>query len=257
MGYLSQKKQRKRESIFLFFMAVVMVFFTTKCFFNSAFHIAWFNLFHVYCLSGILVVYSLWRRRYKSAIFFACFFLINYTYIAASANIFISDKFNGKQNLVLFFNPDKPLFDQLKNEEIMSSGSVFLANRYKTPFVRIKKNIPLTIVRVDLPNTKEMQYSLIFKHLNEFIIKQDNPVIIFGNFGIPVWNRDFKKFLNESGLYVKNRLIFYDGVSCNIFSLPRFYVLGFKEMGISDISFMKENKQEIIKLDISFNPEAI
>lgn len=253
MGYLSQKKQQKRESIFLWVMAVIMTAFTIKYFVDTGFHIGWFNLFHVYCLSGILVIYSIWCKKYKTTFFFICLFLINYTYIAAYANIFISDKFDGKQNIILSFSPKQTLIDELKGYDIISSGSLILANKYKAPFAVIKRDIPLTVVKVDLRQVKKNEYPLIFRHLNEFVITQDSPVIIFGEFGIPAWDEDFKKFLDTSNLSVKNRLIFNNGSKFNIFSLPGFYVLGFREMGVSDISLIDTDKQKAIRIDISFN----
>ena len=40
-------------------------------------------------------------------------------------------------------------------------------------------------------------------YVNNFVASQDDPVIIFGDFGIPAWAPAFGRFLDSSGLEVK------------------------------------------------------
>ena len=252
MGYLSQKKHQKRENFFLWLLAVFVMTITAVSIFYPKFDAKY--LFYLYCLTGILFVYAGWVKKYKFALFFVTIFIINYTSIAAYANIFISDDFDGAQSLEITFDPDTPLSENFSKEHIISSGKIILANQYTLPYITIDRNNPLTIIRVNLLNVNFSEYDVLFKHLNEFIIKEDNPVIVFGNFGIPAWSLPFKKFLDVSNLTVKNRLIFNDGVDFNFFSNLGFYVLGFKDMGISEIS--RENADNnSIKFIISFNLE--
>lgn len=255
MGYLRQKKHQARENIFLFFMAIVITGLTAGSFANAGFCYGFFNLFHLYCLSGLLFIYALLVKKYKISLFFALIFLINYTSLSASGNIFLSDHFEGREHLDLTFDVRQNLSDSLDKDQLSAAGSLIVAHRYVAPYVIIGKQKPLTLVRVDFRGANKEEYPLIFEHLHEFILKQDNPVIIFGEFGLPVWSKAFKHFLDATGLAVKNRLIFTKGAKYNIFTTPGFYVLGFPEMGISELSLRESNNQKIIKTTVSFNPE--
>ena len=251
MGYLSQKKHQTRENIFLYTTAAALTALTAKSFADPGFSFGFFNLFHLYCLAGLLLVYALWVKKYKPALFFGVLLLINYTTLSAAGNIFLSDAFNGRESLTLVFAPNKD-FVETAEENKIAAGSLILAHRHIAPYTVINQDNPLTLVRVDFRQAQDSEYPLIFKHLHEFLLKQDNPVILFGEFGVPAWHRLFKQFLDDSGLTIKNHLLFTQGSKFNIFSMPGFYVLGFHEMGISSI---KRNGKEII-VKTSFNPAA-
>lgn len=255
MGYLSQKKQQKRENIVMAIMMAVVLVLTALYLFVPNFDWQYFNLFHLYCLSGILAIYALWRQKYKTLMFFTTFLIVNYIALAAYCNIFLSDGFDGRQSLELTFDPQQKLIDTLKDENVIASGTIIIANHYTAHYAVIRSLSPITLVEVDFRKAKGAEYPTIFRHLHEFILQNDNPVIIFGEFGIPAWSEPFKEFIDLSGLMVKNRLLFDNRF--NIFSTPGFYVLGFKEMGIANISFTKSGKQQIINVAVSFNPEQL
>ena len=253
MGYLSQKKHQIRENIFLYVMALLFAglsIFSISC---PGFKIVFFNLFHLYLFSFALMVYALIVKKYKPAIIFCLVFIISYTTLSSSVNLFISDKFQGVNNINLVYDSKKSLAEEF-SKGIVSSGAIILADKFISPYVTIDKNSPVTIIRVNLNDAKYEQYPVIFKHLRQFIIKQDNPVIIYGEFGVPAWNKIFKKFLRSTGLSVKNKLIFTKSAKYNIFTDPTFYVLGFHEMGISDITISTKDNYKVIQTGISFNP---
>ena len=172
------------------------------------FKLSFFNIFHLYCLSFILLLWSLLAQKYKIGFAFAVIYIVNYIFLSAHCNIFLSDTFKGTNSLNLIFAPNHLLTESLPEEKIISSGSLIIANRFLGSYAVLNETRPLTIVRVDFSNAKRKSYKLIFKQLHEFIIKQDTPVIIFGDFGLPAWDPLFHRFLNRTDLNVKNRLLF-------------------------------------------------
>lgn len=255
MGYLSQKKQQKRENIFLAVMMVIVAALTALSFTEQGIDCKYFNLFHLFCLVGILMLYSLWRKKFKSVLAFAILLIINYTSLAAYANIFLSDKFEGGQTLELSFNKKQKLSDILDKENIKAAGTIILAQHYKASYAVVDHNTPITLIQVDFSNANHSDYPLIFRHLNEFITQNDNPVIIFGEFGIPAWSKPFKNFIEISNLSVKNRLLFNPDIKFDFFSIPGFYVLGFREMGLVDLDIVTTDNAKTVKFLVSFNPE--
>lgn len=253
MGYLSQKKYESRKNIFLCVMMVIMLLLTCAAFVNPGFCVGFFNLFHLYCLSAGILIYALWEKSYKPAAFFAIILLINYTSLAATSNIFLSDKFDGRESVRLNFNPKWQFLT--KSAELIPVEKISFTKSAKkqnaVAVMLLDRETPLTIISVDLKKTPKSSYPKMFKLLQDAIIKQDNPVIIFGDFGIPAWNKHFKKFLQSSGLSVKNRLMFTDK---NFLKPSNFYILGFREMGLSDINV---DNEKTILFDISFNPGQI
>lgn len=257
MGYLSQKKHQARENIIFLTAAAIVILLTAGSFANPGFCFGFFNLFHLFCLSGLLFLYALWRRKYKFILFFALAWLINYTTLSSSANIFLSDKFDGSRRLELEFTPGQELAALFKQEDIAASGSLIIAGKYTASYVVVGRDEPLTIIQVEFVKIPDNEYPLIFKHLSDFILRQDTPVIVFGEFGIPAWNRSFKQFLDISGLSVKNRLLFTQNSPYNIFSVPGFYVLGFREMGVNDIFVSQKDEKPFVRILASFNPEQL
>lgn len=217
------------------------------------FNVVFFNLFHLYVVSFCLMVYSTFIKRYKIAVFFALFFLINYTTLSSSTNLFFPDKFVGSKNIELNFASNIDLSNYF-HENKEASGAIIIAKKFVAPYVIIKENNSLlTLIKVDFRGADKNQYSQIFSQLHQFIVKQDNPVIIFGEFAVPAWDRSFKKFLNLSGLTVKNELIFTSKSHYNFFTTPSFYILGFQEMGVSRTKISEINNIKTIKTNVSFN----
>ncbi len=254
MGYLSQKKHETRINIFLYMLLLIVASLSLLSFSVPGFKIGFFNLLHLYVISFCLIIYSVVIKRYKIALIFALFFLVNYTILSSSINIFFPDTFIGVKNIKLKFGPDVDLSKEFLNKK-ETSGAIILAKKFVAPYVVIKDNdVALTMVMVDFRGATKEQYYQIFNQLHQFVIKQDDPIIIFGEFGLPAWSRYFKEFLNISGLSIKNNLIFTQSSVYNFFTTPSFYVLGFQEMGVSHIETSNINGKKVITVDISFNP---
>ena len=253
MGYLSQKKQQIRENIFLSTMTFVLFCVTLLFMFFPVANSKFLNFFHIYCLSGIFFFYSLIVKRFVLSASFAFILAVNYVILAISGNIFLSNTFKGNSRCELTFASQHLLSDSFEKEKIISSGSLIIAKKYISPYVVLDEKVPIVFIRVDFRGAKRKEYPLIFKHLHDFIVKQDSPVVIFGEFGIPSWEVAFRNFLNKAELTIKNKMLFTEGSRFNIFTLPSFYVLGFREMGVNAIHIQEINGEKIIKTDISFN----
>lgn len=254
MGYLSQKKHQARENIFLYVTAFFLMILSCLALIKPDLFYAGFNLFHLYCLSLALLIYSAFVKKYfQTFIFFLCF-ILNYTLLSASGNIFFSDNFQGRKLLTLYFSKDDTApAANFSQEDILSSGTVLLSHHYIAPYTIVDiAGKPLTLLKVDFRNPVPSDYDSVFKNLNDFLLTQDNPVIIFGEFGLPIWARPFKTFLDVSGLQVKNRLVFTKGSPFNIFTTPSFYILGFQDMGLSSIKISTRPTAPTVSADISF-----
>ena len=61
--------------------------------------------------------------------------------------------------------------------------------------------------------------------------------------------------MNLLHLSVKNRLLFNPDIKFDFFSIPGFYVLGFREMGLVDLDIVTTDNAKTVKFLVSFNPE--
>ena len=251
MGYLSQKKHQIRENLFLNGGAVVLTFFTLFSLTNVAFDIVFPNLFHLYLLSFLMIVYSIVVKKYKTTLIFIMLFIINYTALSASGNIFISDSYDGNKKIKLSFDKNSDIIGDFYNAKT-SSGSLILANNTIAPYIKIDDKNPMTIIKINLSNSNIKLRKKILKQLKNFITKQDNPVILYGDFGVPSWNRYLRRFIIQSRLSVKNRILFTKNSSYNIFSTPSFYILGFNDMGVDNIEIKNNKFGKQIDFDVSF-----
>ena len=257
MGYLSQKKHQARENIFLYVTAFFLMILSCLALIKPDLFYTGFNLFHLYCLSLVFLIYAAFVKKYfQTFVFFLCF-ILNYTLLSASGNIFFSDTFQGQNNLTLYFSKNDTVPPaNFAQEDILSSGTVLLSHNYRAPYTIIDvAGKPLTLLKVDFRNPVPSDYDSVFKNLNDFLLTQDNPVIIFGEFGLPIWARPFKTFLDISGLQVKNRLVFTKGSPFNIFTTPSFYILGFRDMGLSSIKISNNPISSTVSGDVSFTLE--
>jgi hypothetical protein len=249
MGYLRQKKQRIRINIFLSTMSFILTLLTVLVLLKPGILSGAFNIFHLYCLSGLLFVYALFVRHFRHAVLFGLIFAIGYTALSSHGNIFCSEKFNGNKELELLFAPDEDWSTALKADKI-AGGTLVVAHHYVVPYIMVDKEARVTLLKVDFRGAKKSEYPLIFNHLQEFVLTRDNPVIVFGEFGLPFWSKDFSRFLETSGLQIKNRLVFTQNSKFNIFSVPDFYVLGFRNMGIRDIQVTPPKVRTVVSYSL-------
>lgn len=251
MGYLSQKKHQFRENLFLNVISIVLTFFTLFSLINVNFDIVFPNFFHLYILSFIMFIYSLIANKYKVSLIFVMLFIINYTVLSASGNIFLSDTYNGTKKIKLTFDESLNINGDFCGSET-NTGSLILADKVIAPYIKIKNNTPLTIVKINLKDVSLNLRKKILKKLKAFITKQDNPVILYGDFGEPSWKRHLRRFIVQTRLSVKNRLLFTRDKPYNVFSTPSFYVLGFNDMGIDNVVIKNNGKTNIINFDVLY-----
>lgn len=249
MGYLSQKKHQIRENLFLNVTSVVLTFFTLFSLINANFDIHFPNLFHLYIFSFVMIVYSLIVKKHKLTLIFVMLFIINYTALSSSSNIFLSDSYEGTKKIKLSFDNTADVYGYF-NKEKTSSGSLILADNVIAPYTKIKGNKPMTIIKINLDKYSSKVRKKVLKQLKNFVIKQDNPVILYGDFGVPAWNRYLRRFMVQTRLSIKNRLLFTKGASYNIFTTPSFYILGFNAMGIENLKI--KNNDKTVTFDVLF-----
>ena len=90
----------------------------------------------------------------------------------------------------------------------LKSGRILFSPQYSGSYMMfIAENQPMVLVNIDFSGLTHEQEGTVYHNLGEFVIAQDNPVVIVGDFGIPAWSKTFQKFLNKTGLEVKNHVI--------------------------------------------------
>lgn len=249
MGYLSQKKHRIRTNIFLSIMSFVLTMLTVLLLLKSNGVSSYLNVFHLYCMAGLLLVYAMFVKHFRHAVLFGLIFAVSYTALSSHGNIFLSERFDGNKELELQFTPDDDWTETLQAEKL-AGGTLIVAYHYVVPYIVVDKDAKLTVLKVDFRDATASEYPLIFNHLREFMTTRDNPIIIFGEFGLPFWSKTFSRFLDNSGLQIKNRLIFTANSPFNIFSTPGFYVLGFHNMGIRNIQVTPPKVRTLISYNV-------
>lgn len=123
----------------------------------------------------------------------------------------------------------------------ISAGKLILSKDNSIIFARLKiEEKDYIFLSLDLSKLNKKQQKAALKHISSFILSEDDPIIIFGNFGMTAWNSLFIKFLTESGLKVKNNLL---SLLPNLFLPPTNYVIGYKNMEFIDLKRLpkKEN----------------
>lgn len=237
MGYLSQRKKSERESIFLKASSIIFVLLTAISFIPAQRGLFPNVLFHFYFLNGLLFLYSLYIGRFNYSSLFLALLIINFFHVSAYANIFFDTGIEGGHTLKLNYAPEKQ--KNLPDPDILllSSGYLELEPLAEARFWTAEKNgHAFNIIRINFSKLSDAARKKAFRRLAAYIDTQDDPVIIYGNFGEAAWSANMAAFLKDTGLKVKNRLIFAgEGSRFNPFALPKFYVLGFSNLGVKHI----------------------
>lgn len=165
--------------------------------------------------------------------------LINYVLLAISGNIFFSDKIADGYSVDIEFGDNKKL-----SARALSKGILVAEQKEFASYEIINENAPVMLVRVDFREIDPKKHAGLLKKLHRFIVKQNIEIIVYGNFEMPSWSKHFRKFTEATGLSVKNKFIF-DG----FFSVPKFYILGYSNVGIKDLKISDEK----IKAEISYD----
>lgn len=255
MGYLSQKKKYARESRFLYAASIVFCLLTIVAFLpeNIMGIKSW--LFQIYLLNLLVFVYALIIRRFFYAVLLALLLVLNYFQIATAAQVFFNAKVNSDAEFTVEYAPHDVL--KVASAEVLRQGHLVLNDKNIAPFAAIDKDGHiLTLIRVDLRKSSIRNRSIALRQLQNFISEQDEPVVVYGDFGLPAWSYEMKQFLEATRLEVKNRLLFTDfGSRFNLLRAPGFYILSFQNIGIEDIavSFAANSKSyPLIKIRLGF-----
>ncbi len=122
------------------------------------------------------------------------------------------------------------------------SGKVSFAPNRQASYVSVTKNgQKIMILNIDFSNLKKEEAATVYKNLEEFVLAQNIPLIIVGDFGLPTWIPLVKNFMITTGLEVKNRLILSNGRQrFNLFALPTINLMGYKALGLDDFEFLEQ-----------------
>ncbi len=221
MGYLSQRKKSRRQQLLIKTMVVFIGIYNFLLFFNSVdFGLFGFlknYLFQVYLVSLCLCVYAGLLRYWGAGVFFCACLFMQYGYLSASTNLFINTKIEDGTNITL----------------ISRRGSAINL----VPYHHLGKNY--TIINIDFSKMSAQSRQKAFKNLKTIVSEQDNPVILYGDFGETSWSRSFKVFMNQTGLQVKSKIkLFSCDYLFNPLAVPTFYVLAFANVGVEDVDII-------------------
>lgn len=126
----------------------------------------------------------------------------------------------------------------------LKAGKLRFNQNRVASFVDVSKDgSSFVFVNIDFSNIKYNEQEVIFHNLADFVLSQDKPVVIIGDFGIPAWSKTFQDFLVKTELEIKNRIILSDSESLfNPFVVPSINVLAYKNVGLKNIKFLNKSK---------------
>ncbi len=124
-----------------------------------------------------------------------------------------------------------------KNDSFMVSavrpqtaGRIDLGGSNKAAFIRLRiENKDYVFLSLDLSAFDRSEKEKALEYINAFVAAEDDPVIIFGNFGMTAWSPAFSRFLSDNGLEVKNSLF---SLLTNIILPPTDYVVGYRNLQV-------------------------
>lgn len=234
MGYLSQKKKANREAWFLKISAWSITIYT---FFALFFDVALIRniLFHIYFFELLLLLYSMFTKRFLYVGIFALLAVTGYFQISSATPIFHNNKYKTAQTIEVIYDFAK--IKTMKSENNIMEGNLILDEHKSFPFLQVLTDKDqTTIISVSLDEDSSETRSKEFKILENFIREQDSSVVLIGNFGVPAWSGEMRNFMDKTGLGVKNKLVFAKK-NCRFCPLatPLFYVLSFSNVSVNRI----------------------
>ena len=100
-----------------------------------------------------MFVYSLLVKKYKTSLIFVMLFIINYTALSSSGNIFLSESYDGNEKIELVFDNQPDISGSFSQKDAIF-GSLILAENVTASYVKIEEKLPMTIIKVDLRKIK-------------------------------------------------------------------------------------------------------
>lgn len=118
----------------------------------------------------------------------------------------------------------------------------FSPTREASYMVVSKDGQKIMILNINFSDLKHGEAKTIYKNLEEFILAQNVPIVIVGDFGQPAWMPEFQHLMRSTGLEVKNKVILSNGTQkFNILALPTINVLGYKALGVDEIAHLEKS----------------
>lgn len=242
MGYFSQRKKHARQNMFmlisLLILAVIYFCLWLDDGSNSVCNFFRDWQFHIYLYNIFLFVYTLFHRRTGYAVLAVFLMFLNYGSLAKSARLFFNQEPTSSNRIdVVFHVGDQNYQSLVQDKNIARQGKMELSPNLQASFLAFEEdNRLITLINLDFPQKYQMEYATAFHNLEKFVSAQNGPVIIVGDFGVPSWSPIFRKFLKNTDLNVKNRILFTDGKqSFRFFFIPTINILGFDNLGIEKL----------------------
>lgn len=257
MGYFSQRKKHARENMFMAVSLLVVVIIYSVVWFggdNNAFVRflrGW--QFHFYLFNIFLLLYTLWHRKVLYTAAASLLLVLNYASIAKTARLFWNDSNESTRAFNVVYKKGEQNYENIidtRDVLLRRQGMARLSPNVSVSFMSFEKyDQVFTLVNVDFSKVSQSEKETAFMNLARFVDRQDDPVVIAGDFGLPSWSPLFREFLDKTGLSVKNRILFTDGVRYFApFNAPTVNVLGYGNIGIRRLRFIPETKSFDIKL---------
>ncbi len=194
--------------------------------------------FHFYLYNLFLVLYTVFHRQILYSILALLLLFCNYGSLAKTARLFFNQEPAGLSRLDITYQKGEQNYLALANaQNIKTQGKLALSPHLTASFVGLEEQSNLiTVVNLDFSSKYKKEYPVALRNLAKFVMSQNGPVIIVGDFGIPSWDILFRDFLNKTGLSVKNRILFTDGKSAfRFWFVPSINILGFDNLGIASM----------------------
>ena len=244
MGYFSQRKKHARQNMFMLISLVILAIIYlllwlddgSSSFLKSLRHAQ----FHFYLYNLFLVLYTLFHRHLAYMCLAIMLLFCNYGSLAKSALLFFNHEPEGFNQLEVSYHKGEQNYLPTNGKyTITHQGKLELSPHLSAAFAGIENQQDKTIMLINLDFSKkyEAEYQTAFHNLEKFVMAQNGPVVIVGDFGIPSWDILFREFLTDTGLSVKNRILFTDGKSSfRFWFVPSINILGFDNFGIKSVS---------------------
>lgn len=257
MGYFSQRKKRERENLFmavslmlLSVIYVILLFDGQPGGFIEALRGA---EFHLYLFGIFLLCFTLLRGKILYSVLAALLLLWGYASIAKTARVFFSDGSSSPRGFDVTYKTGNQDYAALAKQEGLvkrHGGIIRLSPSSSAAFNSFDKaGRVFTVVNLDFSETKKKELPLAYENLAKFVVGQDEPVVIVGDFGIPAWSPLIEDFLIKTGLKIKNRVLLSEGSKIfSFFNVPTINVLGFDNIAIREIDFSSEDGSYLFKL---------
>lgn len=257
MGYFSQRKKHERENLFM----TVSLSVTAIVYFVLLFdgepggfiEILRGAEFHFYLFNIFLLLFTLWHRKILYSFLALLLLFWGYTSIAKTSRLLFSDASDSPRGFDVAYKSGSQDYDGIINNEhviLRRFGKIELSPGTEAFFKTFEKyDQVFTLVNLDFSKVKASDRKLVFANLGKFVLNQDEPVIIVGDLGVPSWSPLVRDFLIETGLQVKNHIIYSDGEKpFSFFNIPTVNILGFDNIGINHLQFRPETKVFDIRL---------